>query len=126
MTIKEEINHSRQGRVRSSSDGWRRWDYGGCKSRSRERGFQQSQGGRRRDWQNHPQRCCRGSCCGRDPTDNRDFRSDPIIIKNVVDDVKCFVDGRGFTELSFGDEGIDKVAVSEDKYIEFVNLGPIG
>ena len=60
-----------------------------------------------------------------DPTDNRDFRSDPIV-KNVVDDVKCFVDGRGFTELSFGDEGIDKVAVSEDKYIEFVNLGPIG
>ena len=49
-----------------------------------------------------------------DPTDNRDFRSDPIV-KNVVDDVKRFVDGRGFTELFFGNEGVDKVAVSEDK-----------
>ena len=50
----------------------------------------------------------------RDPTDNRGFRSDPIV-KDVIDGVKRFVDGRGFTELPFGNEGVDQFAVGEDK-----------
>ena len=49
-----------------------------------------------------------------DPTDNRGFRSDPIV-KDVVDGVERFVDGRGFTELPFGNEGVDQFAVGEDK-----------
>ena len=49
-----------------------------------------------------------------DPADNRGFRSDPIV-KDVIDGVKRFVDGRGFTKFSFGDEGVDQFAVGEDK-----------
>ena len=49
-----------------------------------------------------------------DPTDNRGFRSDPIV-KDVIDGVKRFVDGRGFTEFSFGDEGVNQFAVGENK-----------
>ena len=49
-----------------------------------------------------------------DPADNRGFRSDPVV-KDVIDGVKRFVDGRGFTEFPFGDEGVNQFAVGENK-----------
>ena len=49
-----------------------------------------------------------------DPADNRGFRSDPVV-KDVIDGVKRFVDGRGFTEFPFADEGVNQFAISEDK-----------
>ena len=48
------------------------------------------------------------------PADNRGFRSDPIV-EDVIDGVKRIVDGRGFTEFPFGDEGVNQFAVGEDK-----------